>query len=679
MLLKRTQIFLLLLVSVVIGSMSVPVSYVHAADYVVDVPDLNFHEALARNAGFVSAGKPLTDPIYKSDFDKVVANTGGKINYSNKGITDLTGIEGFNDTNVQWLAFDDNEISDLSPMANLTNVANLKILSFNNNIITDAAPISHLTTVQELSLSYNNISDLTPLSGLSNLSKLYLTQNKIEDISPISALLNLKWLYLGNGTTKTNQITDVSPLSGLINLEMLDLTSNDITDFSPLASLVNLTSLQINSNRTRDLNFLAGMTNLTTLGIRSLGLEDGDIAVLSSLLALKTLDMGTLSDVNKISDLNPIKNLSLQDLSVDGERITDFTPLANMTSLKNLNASGNYADIWNEPNKSALSGLPLMASSVLTPQEFLRYESGFMNGDSIDVVTVEVGKTVTVYPIRYPTDDGTTKSFWNTDLIYDTNDIAATAADSSIASTSIANDGVAVLKITGNSPGTTVVSGTIFGQNTVFTTRDLTVNVIPATKTLTSLTVTPATATIQVGETQQYRAKANYSDGSSTDITNVAAWALGDPTKASIDASGLATGTAAGTTDVTATWSGMTGTASLTVTAAPVTPPPVTLQSITVTPATATIQVGETQQYRAKANYSDGSSTDITNVAAWTLGDPTKASIDASGLATGTAAGTTDVTATWSGMTGTASLTVTAAPVTPTPIPEPTPTPIPEP
>ncbi|MEC0373326.1 Ig-like domain-containing protein [Paenibacillus chibensis] len=302
-----------------------------------------------------------------------------------------------------------------------------------------------------------------------------------------------------------------------------------------------------------------------------------------------------------------------------------------------------------------------------------------MNGDSIDVVTVEVGKTVTVYPIRYPTDDGTTKSFWNTDLIYDTNDIAATAADSSIASTSIANDGVAVLKITGNSPGTTVVSGTIFGQNTVFTTRDLTVNVIPATKTLTSLTVTPATATIQVGETQQYRAKANYSDGSSTDITNVAAWALGDPTKASIDASGLATGTAAGTTDVTATWSGMTGTASLTVTAAPVTPPPVTLQSITVTPATATIQVGETQQYRAKANYSDGSSTDITNVAAWTLGDPTKASIDASGLATGTAAGTTDVTATWSGMTGTASLTVTAAPVTPPPTPEPTPTPIPEP
>ncbi|WP_219644522.1 S-layer family protein, partial [Cohnella sp. CFH 77786] len=219
---------------------------------------------------------------------------------------------------------------------------------------------------------------------------------------------------------------------------------------------------------------------------------------------------------------------------------------------------------------------------------------------------------------------------------------------------------------TGSAAGTTGVTATWNGMTG---NASLTVSAAPVPVTLQSITVTPATATIQIGNTQQYNATANFSDGSTQDVTNAAAWALGDPTKATINASGLATGSAAGTTGVTATWNGMTGNASLTVTAAPVTPPTgggssdPTLQSITVTPATATVQVGDTQQYTATANYSDGSKKDVTNSAAWALGDPTKATINASGLTTGSAAGTTGVTATWNGMTGNASLTVKALPV----------------
>ena len=56
----------------------------------------------------------------------------------------------------------------------------------------------------------NTISDLSPLAGLTNLTQLYLWGNNISDISALASLTNLAGLWLG-----VNSISDISVVCGL--------------------------------------------------------------------------------------------------------------------------------------------------------------------------------------------------------------------------------------------------------------------------------------------------------------------------------------------------------------------------------------------------------------------------------------------------------------------------------
>jgi len=90
--------------------------------------------------------------------------------------------------------------------------------------------------------------------------------------------------------------------------------------------------------------------------------------------------------------------------------------------------------------------------------------------------------------------------------------------------------------------------------------------------------------------------------------------------------------------------------------------PPPALESIAVTPKTASIAEGSTQQFTATGTYSDGSTADLTTKVAWTSNDVTVATIDASGVATGVVAGEATIMATLDSLTDSATLTVTEAP-----------------
>jgi len=68
-----------------------------------------------------------------------------------------------------------------------------------------------------------------------------------------------------------------------------------------------------------------------------------------------------------------------------------------------------------------------------------------------------------------------------------------------------------------------------------------------------------------------------------------------------------------------------------------------TLVSIAVDPASATISVGQDQQYTATGNYSDGSKQDLTTQVNWISANLSAAPISATGLATGTAAGAANI------------------------------------
>jgi hypothetical protein len=112
-------------------------------------------------------------------------------------------------------------------------------LSLANNQITDLSPLAELTNLRELFLNNNQISDLMPLAGLTNLQSLNLYDNQIIDISPLANLTNLGGPFGALGLSG-NQISDLSPLSGLTKLHWLMMYDNNISDLTPLESLTNL-------------------------------------------------------------------------------------------------------------------------------------------------------------------------------------------------------------------------------------------------------------------------------------------------------------------------------------------------------------------------------------------------------------------------------------------------------
>ena len=89
-----------------------------------------------------------------------------------------------------------------------------------------------------------------------------------------------------------------------------------------------------------------------------------------------------------------------------------------------------------------------------------------------------------------------------------------------------------------------------------------------------------------------------------------------------------------------------------------------TVTSITITPAVPSVTVGSTQQLTATANFSDSTTSDVTAQTTWTSSNPAVVSIDSNGLATGHAAGTVSVTATYNGVTSAPATLTASAPVT---------------
>jgi hypothetical protein len=177
--------------------------------------------------------------------------------------------------------------------------------------------------------------------------------------------------------------------------------------------------------------------------------------------------------------------------------------------------------------------------------------------------------------------------------------------------------------------------------------------------TLQSIAVTPANPSITKGLTQQFAATGTYSDNSTQTLTGSVVWASATPGVATITAGGLATGAGVGTSSISATLGGKSGSTVLTVTAA-------TLQSIAVTPANPSITQGLTQQFAATGTYSDNSTQTLTGSVTWASATPGVATITAGGLATGAGTGTSSISATLAGKSGSTVLTVTAAPIPPT-------------
>ncbi|HEY1656959.1 MAG TPA: Ig-like domain-containing protein [Candidatus Sulfotelmatobacter sp.] len=226
---------------------------------------------------------------------------------------------------------------------------------------------------------------------------------------------------------------------------------------------------------------------------------------------------------------------------------------------------------------------------------------------------------------------------------------AAVSWSSGTPSTATINSTGLATGVTAGSTAITASWGSITGV--------VTLNV--STATLTSIALTPATATIAAGNVQQFAATGTFSDGSAQDLTQVGYWnsAVGSTATVSDAAGslGLASGLAAGTTTVRVVSNGVTGTATLNISGA-------TLMSIAVNPASASIALGGTQQFTAMGTFSDGSYQDVTEIATWnssTSGVGVVGNgVGSAGLVTSAGNGTATISASVGAVSGSGQLTV---------------------
>ncbi|MFT4114142.1 beta strand repeat-containing protein [Silvibacterium sp.] len=360
--------------------------------------------------------------------------------------------------------------------------------------------------------------------------------------------------------------------------------------------------------------------------------------------------------------------LTVESGTLDSITLSPSNPAVTAGGSQQLTATGNYADgttsdlssqvTWTSSNPSALSvsttGLATAhaVSAVTTVTVTATYGSVSQSFTVTISPANSGGSTVSSLAITPASPDiasGSTGQLTVTATYAD----GSTGTVTGLASWSSSNNAVATVDTSGLVTATGVGVATItasYGGSTATASVTVGQQTSP-TATLTSIAVFPSNISISAGATHQYTARATYSDGTTSDITNSVTWASSSPAVATISSAGMATGVSAGTTQITAQSGSISGAATLTVTSP-------TVSSIAITPATAAIAPGATVQYHATATYPDGTTQDVTSTATWTSSNSGVATINNAGLATGVANGSTAISASAGGASGDASLTV---------------------
>jgi uncharacterized protein YjdB len=225
---------------------------------------------------------------------------------------------------------------------------------------------------------------------------------------------------------------------------------------------------------------------------------------------------------------------------------------------------------------------------------------------------------------------------------YTTRNVTAQATWSS------GNTGIAVVAGTGATAGrtsaiaegTTSITATYGGVSGSTT--------ITVAKGVKSITVTPTNPTAVLGVSLPFVATATLTNDASLVVTPNASWVTSDAAVATVTSNGTVSPVKAGSAKITATYLGVSGASTVTVSGA-------SLSSIQVTPNPQKLAVGASAQLTATGLYSDASTYDLTGFATWLSSSSSVAAVSnasgSRGLVTGLGAGMTNVTAVFQGIT----------------------------
>lgn len=168
-----------------------------------------------------------------------------------------------------------------------------------------------------------------------------------------------------------------------------------------------------------------------------------------------------------------------------------------------------------------------------------------------------------------------------------------------------------------------------------------------------TVTVTSPASVVFVGNTLAMTATPRDAGGAALAGRTIL-WASSDNSKASVSSEGIATGIAAGSTTITATTEGKSGSLAITVALIPV-------ATITVTPTSPVIFAGTVQQLSATTLSAAGPILTGRTVS-WISSNTSVATVSSLGLVRGVAAGTATVSATSEAITSTVIVTVNTLP-----------------
>src|SRR5438552_3831122 len=176
----------------------------------------------------------------------------------------------------------------------------------------------------------------------------------------------------------------------------------------------------------------------------------------------------------------------------------------------------------------------------------------------------------------------------------------------------------------------------------------------PNTRSVATVSVTPGTLNLLIGQKGQFAATPRDEAGNALS-GHAVSWTSLTPAVASVDGSGLVTALGVGAATITATSEGKSGTAGVTVS-------PVPVAAVSMTPDHLDLRLGRTGQLTATPRDSAGNPL-TARVITWGSNAPGVATVDGTGLVVAAGVGTATVMATSENKSVTAVVTVSLVPV----------------
>ena len=602
-------------------------------------------------------------------------------NFTDGSTQDLT-------SQVSWTSADNSiaQVSNVSGseglvtginLGNTTISANLNGIVDSATVTVSAATLTSITITGPVdTIAKGTTAQLTATGNFTDGSTQDLT-NQVSwtsadnSIAQVSNVSGGEGLVTGINLGNTTIMATLNGIVGSATVTVSAATLSSITITGPVDTIAKGTTAQLTATgnftdgTTEDLtsqvswtsadNSIAQVSNVSGSEGLVTGINLGNTTIMATLngivgSATVTVSAATLSSITITVPVATIAKGTTTQLTATGNftdgSTQDLTNLVGWTSADNTIAQVSDA----VGSKGLVTGINLGTTTIMaTLNGIVGSATVTVSAATLTSITITPpdpsiakGLQVQLTAIGNFT-DGSTQNL--------THQVGWTSAANAIAQ--VSNRATSAGLVTGINPGTTTIKATGYGIQ-----GSTTVTVTAAT--LTSIAVTPTNPSIAKGTTVQLTATGTFSDGTMQNLTQVS-WTSAAGTIATVDPNGLVTGTGVGSAAITATQGAVSGSTTVTVTAAVVT-------SIAVTPANPSIAKGTTVPLTATCTLSDSTTQNCTTQVDWTSGSITIAQVSnvagTQGVVTGLRVGSTSIIATLNGISGSTTVTVTAAVLT---------------